>query len=1067
MSMLLGFGLAPNAAAATREFYFAKPGGDRGLSQNSVTALVQDAQGFVWIGTQGGLHRYDGRNFVAYRHDPGDPASLADSYVTALAIEGERALWIGTYSQDVARLDLVTGEIRRFDTGVQDNRANRRVLALLPRAGKLWIATMAGVEVLDPVTGHRQSVLVRDPRPLRDSPWQKLLGDREGNVWHASGAGLYRIDRNLDATLVGMATETQSLWSDPDGRLWVGRAGGLYRVLSDLSMHKVWPNDDASDADRSAIRAITQGPDGRLWLSLYGHGLRRYDPVTGRISTVMENIAIEASLPDNAVNALMVDRGGTLWVGGQFRGVAVADPRGTPFAYVLDAAGAGSGAIAAAHHSIRAVQQGNDGALWIATDNARLLRYDMVRDRFDDETALVPQPSATGRQRRVTAIASAGHSRLWLATTRGLLRLDTETREVESIDLGPYSQVPLMTLAVDRKGDLWLGTNADGALHYRRDGGAVRNILPAGAPGPADNPSVHALLEDSRGRIWFGTGDGLDMLEPTSGRRRHFRHASDRADSLSGNLVRALHQGRDGTIWVGGHTGLNRVVDHPDGSITFDHPLLDAPDAPAVPVVFTITQGAGARLWMGTDSGIVRFDPVRRQVRAYGLADGLQDMEFNGGAVAKLGDGRLAFGGIRGLNLFAPSQMAAPPATPPLRLLSARIGANAPSEVAILWQAKGLEVPPGADIVRLRVGALDFAPAADLRYRYRLEGFDRDWIDNGDAQDITYTQLPPGSYTFRAQASNRDGAWAGEELSIPIRVRPPIWRHPLAIAVAVLAGIGLLVMQGWRWRRRRQRERGYFKQIHEREERLQLALWASGEQFWDYHLSDHTLHSMQVNDGGGAAPEIGVHTRADASHQIHADDQRPVRARLRQHLRGDTALFLSEHRVRDALGQWRWMRARGRVVERDVAGRALRVSGTARDITASRSAERERRVSSEVLRSMAEAVVVFDRDFVFVSINPAFTRMTGYSDADVIGCSTSLLDSQQHDPEFYHHMRGELERQSLWAGEIWQRRKDGSEFLCWLQASSVHDAGGERDHYVAVLSDITDQKRAEQELRYL
>ena len=143
------------------------------------------------------------------------------------------------------------------------------------------------------------------------------------------------------------------------------------------------------------------------------------------------------------------------------------------------------------------------------------------------------------------------------------------------------------------------------------------------------------------------------------------------------------------------------------------------------------------------------------------------------------------------------------------------------------------------------------------------------------------------------------------------------------------------------------------------------------------------------------------------------------------------------------------------------------MAGTARDITANRSAERERRVSSDVLRSMAEAVAVFDRDFVFVSINPAFARMTGYGDAEVIGRSTSVLDSHQHDPEFYHGMRVELERNGLWAGQIWQQRKDGTELLCWLQASSVQDAGGERGHYVAVLSDITDQKRAEQELRYL
>ncbi|HZX81696.1 MAG TPA: EAL domain-containing protein, partial [Lysobacter sp.] len=148
-------------------------------------------------------------------------------------------------------------------------------------------------------------------------------------------------------------------------------------------------------------------------------------------------------------------------------------------------------------------------------------------------------------------------------------------------------------------------------------------------------------------------------------------------------------------------------------------------------------------------------------------------------------------------------------------------------------------------------------------------------------------------------------------------------------------------------------------------------------------------------------------------------------------------------------------------------GRALRIAGTARDITATRRAERERRVASEVLRSMAEAVAVFDDDFTFVSVNPAFTRMTGYAEAEVVGRQTDLIDSRQHDADVYRAMREALVREGRWSGELWQRRKDSGEFLCWLQASVVLDSAGQRGHWVAVLSDITDQKRAEQELRYL
>ena len=188
---------------------------------------------------------------------------------------------------------------------------------------------------------------------------------------------------------------------------------------------------------------------------------------------------------------------------------------------------------------------------------------------------------------------------------------------------------------------------------------------------------------------------------------------------------------------------------------------------------------------------------------------------------------------------------------------------------------------------------------------------------------------------------------------------------------------------------------------------------------------------------------------------------------LQEHIVGHTDVFESEHRIRNARGEWVWVRSRGKVVERDSAGSPLRMAGTARDITAIRRAERERRVALEVLRSMSEAVAVIDLDFRFISVNPAFSRITGYSEEEVIGQNSRLLDSSQHSAEFYRRVRDVLERTGHWAGEMWQRRKDGEEFLGWIEMSEVRDALGLRSHFVAVVNDITDKKRAEQELRYL
>jgi diguanylate cyclase (GGDEF)-like protein/PAS domain S-box-containing protein len=1066
LALLLAAAPGPAAGASVREFYFQRLGSEQGLVQQTVTALVQDPQGFVWVGTQGGLHRYDGQRFVAWRHDPRDPEGLPDSFVTALAVDGD-TLWIGTYSQYVVRLDLGDGRFRRYradsPTAAQpgaDVEARRQIRALLPQDGRLWVATAAGLERLEPATGSRDIVLRLDESTAA-APWHSLETDGEGALWYGSGAGLYRLGPRGGIERIGPAEPVRDLAMDRQGRLWVARGDGLHRLAdSGRDLVRAWPLEGSP----MPVQAIVEAPDRHLWLSVPGLGLVRFEPGSGAVAArVQENVAIPGSLHENSITTLMLDRGGMLWAGGSYRGVAVGDPRGARFPYVTNIVDGST-----VESSVRSLAQDDQGRIWVGTDPGQLLRLSLPGMRFDDLTHLLPAtPGGPAAPRmRVMGFAPAAPDRQWLATTRGLMQLDTRAQRIVPIPMAGLEAPVLRSIARDARGDLWLGTSRLGLLHYRPDTGRWRRVGDQPGAGPTtDRVAVHAVYADSRDRIWFGTGDGLGLVEGRSGRLHRFRHGIEDPRSLAGNLVRAIHEDATGTIWIGSHAGLSRVRERPGGRIDFDNPLAEALPGQVPPTVFTIAESPAGTLWLGTNAGILRYDAASANARGYAIADGLQDIEFNGGAVAHLADGRLAFGGVRGLNLFDPARIADSSHMPPVRLLSARVGAAA-QEVRVPWQPGELQVPGDVALLRLRVGALDFSPAANLRYRYRLQGFDRDWIDNGASGEISYTRVPPGDYLLQVQASNSDGLWNPELLEVPVLVQPPAWRTPWAIAGYFLAALLLLGSLGWLWHSRRQRERGYFRQIREREERLKLALWASGEQFWDYDLEAGELHWLRADDSG-QAPDIGVRTEVDDDHRIHEEDLPQVRERLRQHLDGTKPVFLSEHRVRHDDGTWTWVRTRGRVVERDAQGRALRVAGTARDITISRRAERERRIASEVLRSMTEAVAVFDRDFRFVGVNPAFARMSGYGEAEVVGRPTSLLDSSQHDPDFYLQMRADLERNGRWSGEMWQQRKDGDEFLCWIQGGVVHDASGQRSHYVAVLSDITDQKRAEQELRYL
>lgn len=1063
------------AQAVARDYYFAAATGQGGLAQNTVTAMVQDADGFVWIGTQGGLHRFDGQRYTLYQPDPGNAGSLPDGYITALARDGKDGLWVGTYSQYVAHMDLRNGQVRRYRAQSPADKSTAtpggsHVYAVLAGSDAVWVGTGQGLERLDPGSGRRRQVLALPAPRLLDQPQALLRGPR-GNVWYATAAGLYRIDADAGSTptRIGPEMPLHSLLRDRSGRIWAGGEAGLFLLQDQRTLLPVWPTADARG--QHTIVNLAEAPDGRLWFAVASNGIRRYDPRSGATLALHEDTIIPGSLPEDAINTLLVDDAGLLWVGGQYHGASVADSRGTRFRYLVDLMRRGTDRPAL-DTSIRAVFQSRDQRLWLATDDGRLLRYD-DQHGFEDFSNLLPDTADSRSGQRVMAFADPGDGRPWVATTLGLFRLDPDLPALQPVAIPGVPAPDLRTLVVGADGDLWLGSNHDGVFGFRPATGAVEHLrFRDGDPRGLAHRQVHALLVARDGRLWIGTGHGLDLYDPGSHRLRHFRKRVDDSNSLGSDLVRALWQDRSGSIWVGSHGGLDRIDRDHQGNFNFSHPLRDALQGEPMPVVFSLAADASGHLWLGSNHGLLRYDPAPAtartssasgQLHRYDLSDGLQDLEFNGGGAAALSDGRLAFGGISGINVFDPAQIHDSTLQPPLHLLSTQAGTHARPA----WFDGHVELPESDGLLRLRIGALDYLDNKDIRYRYRIDGLDHDWIDNGHRSEITYTLLPAGRYLFRAQSTNHDGVWSARELQFPIVVVPPVWRSRTALAAYTLLFIAMLWVLWWNWRQRRRREHAFVDRIRDREDRLKLALWASHEQFWDYDLARDEMRRMRVEDDDvRSADDIRLETDASVEHRIHPDDLPLVRERMRQHLRGDNPLFLSEHRVSDD-GQWMWVRARGRVVERDPDGRALRVSGTARNVTRSRHAERERRIASEVLRNMSEAVSVLDLNFDFVSVNPAFTRMTGYSDTEVIGRSAGLLDSSQHDPDFYIELRREMERTGHWSGEMWQQRKDGEEFLCAIQSSAILDANGRRSLFVAVLADITEQKRAEQELRYL
>ena len=290
------------------------------------------------------------------------------------------------------------------------------------------------------------------------------------------------------------------------------------------------------------------------------------------------------------------------------------------------------------------------------------------------------------------------------------------------------------------------------------------------------------------------------------------------------------------------------------------------------------------------------------------------------------------------------------------------------------------------------------------------------------------------------------------------------WLFVFALSLLIVLGLAL-----WRLAARRQSSSdARLARSHERlREQFDAVLATSGDVYWELDVKANVLSRIGIQRLAGAAAPSDIPLAQWREEALHPADFERLRLLVERHVEAGSAIFESEHRIRGADGEWLWVRARGRVVERDASGRPARIAGTTRDIQELRRVERETRVAYEVFRSMSEAVSVVDLEFRFVAVNPAFSRITGYSEADVIGRSATLLDTSQHSVEFYQRARGILQRSGHWSGEMWQCRKDGGEFLGWIELSEVTDGSGVRTHFVAVVNDITQKKRAEQELRYL
>jgi ligand-binding sensor domain-containing protein/signal transduction histidine kinase len=761
LSLLLPWsGQATNELATGKGFVFRAWTTEAGLPQNSVNAIVQTPDGYLWLATQGGLARFDGVRFKVFGLADGLPAIIAN----CLLVDSQHDLWVGTDGGGLSRWRH--GQFENFT--IHDGLASDTVTALAEdAAGRLWVGTPSGVSVRE---GNRW--IETEAATLERGRIRALLLDRHGTMWISAVQGLFTFADNRLQECAGPPEFPQPspycLLEDRAGRLWASIGNG--RVLCRRE-GEWYVYDQTSGLPFAYITCLTEGADGTVWAGsldagLYGFRDERFFPVTKT-----------DGLAGDAIRSLLADGEGHLWVGTRTAGLNRMARR------KLEVYAAAQGLT---NDYVRSVAETPDGSLWIGTYGGGMYRQTAAGFQiWTNIVAAITYPF-------VNTVLVTRDGSLWSGGAGSLFQWRDETL----VAAYTRNQLPWLAdqsvtaLHQDVHDGLWIGNSAGQLIRYRS--GEFHLFGNNAARG-----AITALAQATDGTLWVGsTAGGLNRLTPESGEIVSF------AETTLSRDIRSLHLDAEGVLWIGtGGGGLNRWSRGRMVRFTSQQGLGDD-------TVSQILEDDTGHLWLGCNRGIFRVHKMELEAlaeghvtflhpRAYGVGDGMLVQECASGfspTALRTRLGRLVFPTVRGLVVINPRQQTSALRPPRVLVEEVFVGGQAqtlPAPASPPGAVPKLVVPPGRRDLEFHYTGLSFAAPERIRFRYRLEGLDLDWVEAGSRRVAYYQRIPPGEFVFRVLAANANNVWSETVVTLAVTVQPHFWETRW-----FLVGLGLLLLSG-------------------------------------------------------------------------------------------------------------------------------------------------------------------------------------------------------------------------------------------------------------------------------
>lgn len=760
---------------------------EQGLSNSHVICLFQDRHGFIWVGTNNGLNKFDGYRFIHFSNHLDDPKSISNNTINAILESQDGALWIGT-NGGLNRFDPLTETFLHFrhDPENAQSLSHNRVMALLEdENGFIWAGTKNGLERLDPLTGSFS--LFELSAPGTEIPWFEITAIAQlspdslsGFIVGTWGAGVFYFDRQtrsyspLEMEKLILPVWINDFFVDEKGVLWAaGSSCDIYRYHPEIRKFEI-ARDDLEMVGRD-IQSVCVTRSGQIVLGRGGEGLSLLAPDL----ETEEDFLLHPDAHDtysNWVNDILEDREGGIWIAKMGDGVSRFFPSRRKFQVFEHLEGDEK---SLSSNAVTAILETRKGDLWIATRQQGI----NVRRKGQEGFSHLRKSRGGLVTDEILSLHEDSHGRIWVGTWGGGISVyDPGSGKFRSFLPDPDKPDGLISRFVGgfcetREGDLWIGT-PDGIAVIALDAweeGRFRNFFhDPENPLSLSHRRSDVIFQDHKGDIWVGTdAGGLNLYDPSSGGFIHFRHDPYNPHSLGSDKVLDIFEDSRNRLWIGTFGGGLSLFDPVRNGFTHFSTQEGLPND----VVGGIVEDEMGNLWLLNGAGLSRLNPEDGSIANYSAHDGLAGNKMQFRSILCSKTGKIMCGSQDGVSVFHPDSLGKNQFVPPIVLLSLRkfsssekaeeLGLNERNEVTLSFREK---------IITLEFAALSYKNPSQNQYAYQLEGFNKEWIHLGNKREVTFTSLQPGAYTFRVKGSNDDGVWNEEGASLRIVVLPPWWR---------------------------------------------------------------------------------------------------------------------------------------------------------------------------------------------------------------------------------------------------------------------------------------------------